>query len=201
MWTMSEVPLPGSSQSCLLTSKLPGNCRSIACPQPNASNGLKLSLLEDTDFFPDTNPSNAKPGSDSDSDSESDSDSRANTDSGSDSDSDDSSSCDDSDEDEEEGVEIVWAKAARGVWGLGHVFERKLYFAKDIVDDSFVPKGTKLRAVPDPTAKPAPKATPKPAPKGKHVELFKMKRKVGQWFYSMRVNQNESDWVTPELCG
>ena len=36
MWTMSEVPLPGSGQSCLLTSKLPGHCRSIACPQPNA---------------------------------------------------------------------------------------------------------------------------------------------------------------------
>ena len=28
------------------------------------------------------------------------------------------------------------------VWGLGHVFEGKLYFTKDIVDDSFVPKGT-----------------------------------------------------------
>ena len=28
------------------------------------------------------------------------------------------------------------------VWGLGHVFECKLYFTKDIVDDSFVPKGT-----------------------------------------------------------
>ena len=48
--------------------------------------------------------------------------------------------------DEEEGVEIVWAKAARGVWGLGHVFE------------------------------------------GKHVQLFKMKRKVGKGFYSVPVN-------------
>ena len=28
------------------------------------------------------------------------------------------------------------------VWGLGHVFEGKLYFTKDIVDDSFVPTCT-----------------------------------------------------------
>ena len=40
---------------------------------------------------------------------------------------------------------------------------------------------------------PAPKAAPKPAPKGKHVQLFKMKRKVGKGFYSVPVNQNESD--------
>ena len=39
----------------------------------------------------------------------------------------------------------------------------------------------------------APKAAPKPAPKGKHVQLFKMKRKVGKGFYSVPVNQNESD--------
>ena len=58
---------------------------------------------------------------------------------------------------------------------------------------SFVPKGTKLKAVPEPAAKPAPKAAPKPAPKGKHVQLFKMKRKVGKGFYSVPVNQNESD--------
>ena len=37
-------------------------------------------------------------------------------------------------------MEIVWAKAACGVWGSGHVLEGKLYFSKDIVDDSFVPK-------------------------------------------------------------
>ena len=77
--------------------------------------------------------------------------------------------------------------------GLGHVFEGKLYFTKDTVGDSFVPKGTKLKAVPEPAAKPAPKAAPKPAPKGKHVQLFKMKRKVGKGFYSVPVNQNESD--------
>jgi len=60
--------------------------------------------------------------------------------------------------------------------GLGHVFEGKLYFTKDIVDDSFVPKGTKLKAVPEPAAKPAPKAAPKPAPKGKHVKCCHVSR-------------------------
>ena len=54
-------------------------------------------------------------------------------------------------------------------------------------------KGTKLKAVPEPAAKPAPKAAPKPALEGKHVQLFKMKRKVGKGFYSVPVNQNESD--------
>ena len=88
---------------------------------------------------------------------------------------------------------LFHSHAAHGVWGLGHVFEGKLYFTKDIVDDSFVPKGTKLKAVPEPAVKPAPKAAPKPAPKGKHVQLFKMKRKAGKGFYSVPVNQNESD--------
>ena len=36
---------------------------------------------------------------------------------------------------EEDEVQIVWAKAGHGIWGLGHVFEGKLYFTKDIVDD------------------------------------------------------------------
>ena len=29
---------------------------------------------------------------------------------------------------EDDTVEIVWAKAAHGVWGLSHIFEGKLYF-------------------------------------------------------------------------
>ena len=81
-------------------------------------------------------------------------------------------------------VQLVWAKAGRGIWGLGHVFEDKLYFTKDIVDDSFVPKNRK----PKPISKPAAKPAPKPAPKGKHVQLFKMKRKVGKGFYSVPVD-------------
>ena len=63
---------------------------------------------------------NAKPDSHSDCD----------RDSGTDSDSelltsDDSPACLDSGEDDE--VQIVWAKAGGGIWGLGHVFEGKLH--------------------------------------------------------------------------
>ena len=66
-------------------------------------------------------------------------------------------------------MQIVWAKAGRGIWGLAHVFEGELYITKDIVDDSLSQGiGT----------------APKPAPKGKHVQLFKMRRKVAKCFYS-----------------
>ena len=71
-------------------------------------------------------------------------------------------------------MEIAWAKAGRGIWALGHMFEGKLCFTTDIVDDSFVPRNRK----PEPIPKPATKPAPKPAPKGKHVRLFKMKRNV-----------------------
>ena len=37
----------------------------------------------------------------------------------------------------------------------------KLYFTKDIVDDSFVPRNRKPKTIPKPEAKPAPKAAPK----------------------------------------
>ena len=47
-----------------------------------------------------------------------------------------------------------------------------------IVDDSFVPQDKKHMPVPQPAPKPA----PEPAPKGKHVQLFKMRRKVGKGF-------------------
>ena len=81
---------------------------------------------------------------------------------------------------EDDEVQIVWAKVGRRIWGLGHVFEGKLYFTKDIVDDSFVPRNRKPKPIPKPEAKPA----PKPAPKGKHAQLFKMRCKVGKGFYS-----------------
>ena len=64
---------------------------------------------------------------------------------------------------EDDEVQIVWAKAGCGIWGLGHVFEGQLYFTKDIVDDSFVPRNRKPKPIPKPEAKLA----PKPAPKGK----------------------------------
>ena len=38
----------------------------------------------------------------------------------------------------------------------------------------------KKKTIPKPAAKPA----PKPAPKGKHLQLFKMRSKVGKGFYS-----------------
>jgi len=60
------------------------------------------------------------------------------------------------------------------------VFGGKLYLTKGIVDDSFVRRNRKPKPIPKPEAKPA----PKPAPKGKHVQLFKMRRKVGKGFYS-----------------
>jgi hypothetical protein len=39
---------------------------------------------------------------------------------------------------------------------FGHVFEGKLYFTKDVVDD-FVLRNWKPKAIPKPEAKPAPK--------------------------------------------
>ena len=68
-------------------------------------------------------------------------------------------------------------KRAVGFW---NVFEGKLYFTKDIVDDGLVPRNRKPKTIPKSEAKPA----PKPAPKGKHVQLFKLRHKVGKGFYS-----------------
>ena len=49
-------------------------------------------------------------------------------------------------------MQIVWAKVGRRIWGIGHVFEGKLYFTKDIVDDSFVPRNRKPKPIPKPEA-------------------------------------------------
>mmetsp|Transcript_100689 Transcript_100689/g.170231 ORF Transcript_100689/g.170231 Transcript_100689/m.170231 type:complete len:85 (+) Transcript_100689:295-549(+) len=84
---------------------------------------------------------------------------------------------------------MVWAKATRNVWGWGHVFEGKLYFTKDIVDNSFVPKNRQ----PKPALQPATKPAPKPALKGKHIRLFKMRHKVGKGFYSMAPDAPNSE--------
>ena len=68
-------------------------------------------------------------------------------------------------------VDIIWAKAARGVWGLAHVFNNKLFFTRDIMDDDAVPKHFNVpEPKPKPKPKPAPKPTaaPKPGPKGQH---------------------------------
>ena len=48
---------------------------------------------------------------------------------------------------------------------MRHVFEAKLYFTKDIVNDSFVPKGKNPKPVSQSAPKPAPMPAPMPAPK------------------------------------
>ena len=66
-------------------------------------------------------------------------------------------------------VDVIWAKAARGVWGLAHVFNNKMFFTRDIMDDDAVPKHFNVpEPKPKPKPKPAPKPTaaPKPGPKG-----------------------------------
>ena len=78
-------------------------------------------------------------------------------------------------------MQIVWAKAGYAIWDD---FDGKLYFTKDIVDDSFAPRNRKPKPIPKTEAKPA----PKPALKGKHVQLFKMRRKVLKGFYSTAVD-------------
>ena len=84
---------------------------------------------------------NAKPDSNSDSDHGSaiDSNSEPLT-------ADDSWCCSDYGDDDE--VQIVWAKAGCGIWGLGHVFEGTVYFTKDIADDNFAPRIRKLKPIP-----------------------------------------------------
>ena len=55
----------------------------------------------------------------------------------------------------------LWTKAGRGIWGLGHVFEGKLYFTKDIVDVSFVPKNKKPKPILETCSQGCSKACPK----------------------------------------
>ena len=86
-------------------------------------------------------------------------------------------------EEQEREVEIIWAKADRGIWGLTHVFGDKLYLTRDIVDGSQLPQNF---AIPQPkVAKPAPKPKAKAAQKaaGEHVQEFKMRYKRGKGFY------------------
>ena len=55
----------------------------------------------------------------------------------------DNADCDSGNSDVE-AVEIAWAKADRAVWGLGHVFEGKLYLTRDIVGASVLKAEYKL---------------------------------------------------------
>ena len=116
------------------------------------SKGMKLSELEDLKYFAN---------------SDSDSDSGTNTDD--DGPISDSSSRNDSADSDDEPTEIVWAKAARGVWGMAHVFDGKFYFTRDHMQGNFIAKNFKL-----PEPKPAPKPQPKASSSGEHVQLFCM---------------------------
>ena len=84
-----------------------------------------------------------------------------------------SSSSDDSSDSDDKPGEVIWAKAARGVWGMAHVFDGKLYFTRDHMQDNFIPKNLKL---PEPKRAPKPqaKASSKVSSSGEHVQLFRM---------------------------
>ena len=57
-----------------------------------------------------------------------------------------------------EDTEIVWAKRARGVWGLANVFaNEQLYFMCDVPEANCLPQGL------EPPAKPPAKRAPKAA--------------------------------------
>ena len=86
----------------------------------------------------------------------------------------------DEDSDLNSDTEIVWAKSARGVWGMGHSFGGKLYFTRDIPEEKWIPKDLLAPVSAKPPAKrakPAPKGAAQPIPvhSGEHVQEFKVK--------------------------
>eukprot|EP00667_Euglena_gracilis_P030743 EG_transcript_43170 len=79
--------------------------------------------------------------------------------------------------------EVVWAKADRGVWGLTHVFDEKLYMTRDLVDGSALPENFK----PMPEQGDQPKG-PKKKQRAEgvvHVQQFKMKYQKGKGWCSV----------------
>ena len=142
-----------------------------ACRTAYFPSGLKLSQLEDTEFFKKHDP-------------ESDSDDGSQTDTDDSGDSDDSSGVDDSDSDDDRECDVVWAKLGRWVWGLCHVFEDTLYLTRDLMEDSAVPSNLSVPKVSDSDGA-ATSARAKKSPKpGEHVQLFRMKRDRNKGFYS-----------------
>ena len=109
-----------------------------ACRTAYFPNGLKLSQLDDVDYFNSEGNRPLDPESSSDSGSETDTDSEISS---------DSSSSDDSDSGSGDGCEIVFAKAGRGTWGLCHTFDGNLYLTRDLMEGSFVPKDLKVPKV------------------------------------------------------
>ena len=97
--------------------------------------------------------------------------------------------------------EVVWAKSARGTWGLGHTFGDKLYFTRDIPEENWIPKKLEAPTVAKPAPKPAPKRGKLPAAKpaaasssipvadGQHVQLFKTMWDRKKKFYTVPVQQ------------
>ena len=83
------------------------------------------------------------------------------------------SSSDESSDSNDDPIEVIWAKAARGVWGMAHVFDGKLYFTRDHMQGNFIPKNLKLQE-PKPAPKPRAKASSKATSSGDHVQLFRM---------------------------
>ena len=134
-----------------------------ACHAAYFPKGMKLSELEDLTYF-----GNSDSSSDSDSD----------YDSGTDTDEDEpisdlSSSSDDSSDSDDNPDEVIWAKPARGVWGMAHVCDGKLYFTRDHMQRNVIPKNLKLPQ-PKPAPKPGAKASSKASSSGEHVQLFRM---------------------------
>ena len=131
---------------------------------------MKLSELEDTEYFSRTHDDSPRESESKSSDSSSSGSTFSDELRQEDSDVDSMSS---SSVEEEEGndVEVVWAKSARGVWGLGHVFDGKLYFMRDICEEKWIPKDlvppkksvaapkARAKAALQPRAKPAAKRT------------------------------------------
>ena len=141
---------------------------------------LKLSQLEDTEFFKQHNP-------------ESDSHDGSQTDTDGSNDSDDSSGVDDSNSDNDDKCDMVWAKLGRGVWGLCHVFEDTLYLTHDLMEDSAVPSNLSVPKVSD-SDRAATSVHAKKSPEpGEHVQLFRMKRDRTKGFYSEK-------WKSPSHC-
>ena len=107
-----------------------------ACRTAYFPSSLRLSQLEDTEFFKKHNP-------------ESDYGDGSQTDTDGSNDSDDSSGVDDSDSDNDDECGVVWAKSGRGMWGLCHVFEDTLYLTRDLMEDSAVPSNLSVPKVSD----------------------------------------------------
>ena len=142
-----------------------------ACRPAYFPSGLKLSQLEDTEFFKKHNP-------------DSKSDDGLQTDTDGSVDSDDSSGVDYSDSDNDGECDVVWAKSGPGLWGLCHVFENTLYLTRDLKEDIVVPSNLSVSKVSDlDRAATATRGKKSPKP-GEHVQLFRMKRDCNKGFYS-----------------